>query len=211
MGTAPPEYQGWVTHTVHCHGFDSLLMMRGDFGHQWCLWAGFSTAKLFVYSPEFEGLGHQWSSLIYPEGKEGAEEGMVSLFLNNASKEAIKMDFGFSFNDGNGKQVAFKRSSYPHDLKKGCDGSSRNGITNFAKHSDLLSSLVDGTLTIEVRTKLAKKLSQDKEDDCCVVCMSTKNTHVFILCSHMCVCEGCAALIERSGGEDCKQCPFAAQ
>ena len=83
-----------------------------------------------------------------------------------------------------------------------------HGITNIAKRSDLLlSSLVNGTLAIEVRMKLAK-LTQDKEEDCCVICMSTKKTHEFIPCGHMCLCEGCAALIERSDGENRKQCPI---
>ena len=62
---------------------------------------------------------------------------------------------GFSVNDGEGKQVAYKRSTTPqHFGPLGGNGSSW-GFKNFASRSDLLSSLIDGTLVIEVRMKLS--------------------------------------------------------
>jgi len=73
--TAPPGYhREWATHTAHCHGFANLSKARGVY---------------VVYSPEFEGLGHQWILQIYPDGDRHAAEGMTSLFLWNMSDKAI--------------------------------------------------------------------------------------------------------------------------
>ena len=41
----------------------------------------------------------------------------------------------------------------------------------------------------------------------CVVCMSTKKTHLLVPCGHMCVCEGCAASIQNVNRED-RKCPI---
>jgi hypothetical protein len=61
-----------------------------------------------VKSPTFEGFGNQWRLKLYPGGDTTAVEGMMSLFLQNMSDKAIEIDFGFSVNDGNGKQVVYK-------------------------------------------------------------------------------------------------------
>ena len=45
--------------------------------------------------------------------------------------------------------------------------------------------------------------SQEKED--CVICWSSKKTHAFISCGHMCVCDGCADTIRR-GNSKCPLC-----
>jgi hypothetical protein len=78
---------------------------------------------------------------------------MVSLELSNMSDKAVDIDFGFSVNDGNGKQVAYERSTSPCNF----EGTNTNswGFRNFATRVSLLSSLVDGTLVIEVRMRLA--------------------------------------------------------
>jgi hypothetical protein len=97
IGTPPPGYhnQEWVTHTVHCHNFASLSTER----------------DVSVDSPEFEGLGSEWSLEIFPGGDEDANEGMVTLYLWNFSSEIedVIFEYGFSIFDGNGKQVAYKQ------------------------------------------------------------------------------------------------------
>jgi hypothetical protein len=99
-------------------------------------------------------LGNQWRLELFPGGYGDAEEGMVSLYLGNRSNKAIDIDFGFSINDGNGKQVAYERSDGPqHFVPVGTDD--EWGFRNFAKRSILMRSLVNGTLIIEVRMKLA--------------------------------------------------------
>jgi hypothetical protein len=139
-GTPPPGYhQEWLTRTVHLHDFSSRSTVHG--------------AR--VVSPEFEGFGNQWCVRIYPGGNGYAEEGMVTLYLANMSGNAIEIDYGFSINDGNGKQVAFKRTATPRNFGPMDNGSSRWGYDNFASSSLLLSSLINGTLVIEVHMKLS--------------------------------------------------------
>ena len=101
VGTAPPGYQNeWVTHTIHCHGFGSLPTVRGE----------------SVDSNEFEELGNQWILQIYPGGSVNAVDGMVTLCLWNMSNKAIEIDFGFSVNDGDGKQVEYERPDTPQQF-----------------------------------------------------------------------------------------------
>jgi hypothetical protein len=138
MGTPPPDYDGeWAMHTVHVHGFESLSAERG---------VGFN-------SPEFLLLGNQWLLSIYPGGDPTAEEGMTSLYLYNESDKAIDIQYGFSVNDGNGKQVAYDRSSRPHSFST--LGINRGLGVDFALRSDLLRYLVNGALVIDIHMKLA--------------------------------------------------------
>jgi hypothetical protein len=141
VGTAPPGYQNeWVTHTVHCHGFESLSSVRDE----------------YVDSPEFLLLDNQWILAVYPGGNDDADEGMVTLYLDNMSNKAIEIDFAFSINGGNGKHVAYKRASRPHNFGPVGVGLNSWGFTNFAKRVSLLSSLVNGTLAIEIHMRLTK-------------------------------------------------------
>ena len=143
VGAAPPGYsQGWVTHTVHWHGFGSLSTERDEFA-------------VFVASPEFMLLGNQWHLELHPGGDDNAAEGMTSLFLYNKSNKGTDAEYGFSINDGNWKQVAYKRAGTPRSFGPVGTGTSIKGFTNFAKRSTLLSSLINGTLIIEVHMKLA--------------------------------------------------------
>ena len=133
MGTPPPGYHDkWVTHTVHCHGFASLSAERGE----------------SVFSPEFMLLGNQLRLELYPGGHVNAAEGMASLYLWNRSDKAIDAEYGFSVNDGSGKQVAYKRSPGPYSFGY--------GWPNFATRSEILSSLINGTLIIDIQMRLAK-------------------------------------------------------
>ena len=141
VGTPPPDYDGeWLTHSVHVHGFESLSVARGG----------------SFDSPEFMLLGNQWILEIFPGGDEGAAEGMVSIFLWNRSNKAIDIDFGFSVNDENGKQVAYERTATPQNFASvgGDDGIRARGC-HFVKRSKLMSSLVKGTLVIQVRMRLS--------------------------------------------------------
>ena len=102
-------------------------------------------------------LGNLWDLEIYP----GGHGGRAHLILRNRSDNAIEIDYGFSVNDSNGKQVAYKQSVMSQhfapvgDFTPGSGVASRRGWLNFAKRSKLISSLVDGTLIIEVRMRLS--------------------------------------------------------
>jgi len=142
VGTPPPGYnEEWATHTIHWHGFASLSSEQDE----------------SVASPEFMLLGNPWCLRIFPGGDTAAAEGMTSLFLYNKSNKAIEIDYGFSVNDENGKQVAYERSGGPHNFAPVGDAAGDDywGL-DFVKRSDLMSSLVNGTLVIEVHMRLAK-------------------------------------------------------
>ena len=139
-GTPPPGYhEEWLTRTVHIHDFPSRSAER----------------YVRIVSPEFEGFDNQWCVRIYPGGSGDAEEGMVTLRLVNNSNKAIEIDYGFSVVDGSGKQVAFKRSSRSRIFGPRFVGINSYGWGHFAKRSKLMSSLVKGTLVIEVHMKLS--------------------------------------------------------
>jgi len=143
VGAAPPGYnQGWVTHTVHWHGFPSLSTLRG----------------VGVASHEFMLLGNQWRLEMIPGGHADADERTVSLGLANMSNKAIEIDYGFNVNDGNGKQVVYKQSPGPRNFAPmgDADGYDYWGFTNFATHLSLFSSLINRALVIGVHMKLAK-------------------------------------------------------
>ena len=144
MGTPPPGYdEDWATHTIHCHGFASLSSERDE----------------SFTSPEFMLLGNQWRMELFPGGDEDAAEGMTSPFLRNMSSKSIEIDYGFSVNDGRGKRVAYKRSATSCNFAPEGDDDGDDhcwGCFNFAKRSKLMSSLVNGTLVIEVHIRLAK-------------------------------------------------------
>jgi len=117
VGTPPSGYnEGCVTRTVHFHGFESLLVERGR----------------YVYSPNFMLVGNLWCLRVYPGGRRDSAEGMVSLYLENMSNKAIKIDYGFSVNDGNGKQVMYKRSPTPDHFDPQGGEFDHWGVTNFA-------------------------------------------------------------------------------
>ena len=78
-------------------------------------------------------------------------KGMTSLFLWNMSDKAIDISYGFSVNDGDGKQVATGRSAAPRNFSS----AGGLGIHDFALRSELMSALVDGTLVIDVRMKVS--------------------------------------------------------
>jgi hypothetical protein len=73
------------------------------------------------------------------------------------SNKAIDVDFDFSIIDCNGNQVAYTRSDRHHfDPVGDDDGYDYWGFTNFAERTTLLSSLVNGTLVIDIQMRLAK-------------------------------------------------------
>jgi hypothetical protein len=80
-------------------------------------------------------LGNPWRLDIYPGGDFIAANGMVSLYLYNMSNKAIEIDFGFSVNVGNGKQVAYKRSDVSRNFDpEGGDDTTWGRLLNLFLH-----------------------------------------------------------------------------
>jgi hypothetical protein len=100
-------------------------------------------------------LGNEWLLTIYPGGDTSAARGRVSLYLANMSDKSIAVQYGFSVINGNGKQVAYERSDGPRNFAPMGNGNDEWGFKIFALRSDLMSSLVNGALELQVHMKLA--------------------------------------------------------
>ena len=105
-------------------------------------------------SPEFSCLGRQWKLKIYPGSEENSAEGQTAIGIVNISDKSIKIEYGFSIKDADGKEVVHKK---PHtvDLAAHGSGGSNGSCYNLAKRSKIMKSLMnDGTLVIDVRMRL---------------------------------------------------------
>jgi hypothetical protein len=116
-----------------------------------------ATRNEYVDSPEFEGFGNQWCMRLHPGGSGESAEGIATLDLFNRSNKAIDIEFRFSVIDRNGKQVAFLPTKLLNtDSVQSCSVGGYRRWTAFKKRSNLLVSLVNGALVIEVDMRLAK-------------------------------------------------------
>ena len=80
-----------------------------------------------VISKQFDVGGAKFALKIYPNGEEGAEEGMLSAFLGNESNHDVVVDFTISVEGGN------KKSDESAKIKKG----SSWGWMNFMRASEV--------------------------------------------------------------------------
>jgi len=137
VGTPPENFEGWTTINVCFHGFANLPTTRDE----------------YVRSPQFSCFGHQWQLKLYPGGYEHSDEGCVTVDFVNRSNTSIKIQYGYSIRDADGKEVVH---SEPETFEFAALGSENNawGFANFAKRSALMDLLVQGSLVIEVRMKL---------------------------------------------------------
>ena len=120
---------------VRFHGFGDLTTTRDE----------------YVKSPIFSCFGHQWRLYIYPGGKNDSREGYVAVKLVNRSTSIIKIQYGYSIKDADGKEVVHHKSR-TNEFGARARGSNNAWCTDdFAKRSKLI--LVDGSLVIEVRMK----------------------------------------------------------
>ena len=137
VGTPPPDFKEWSSTKVYIRGFANLSTERG--------------AR--VASPDFMALGNPWCLWLRPGGRMHSRAGWVAIYLHNRSNKSIDMNFGFSINDGNGKQIVSIQTSTPFTFDPRGSQSSGKGWPDFAKRSKLLNALVDGTLVVEVHMK----------------------------------------------------------
>ena len=137
VGTEPKEFEDWTSTKVYFHGFANLSTTRDE----------------FIRSPAFSCFGHQWVLDIYPGGEEDSAEGYVTAWLVNKSNTSIKIQYGLSVRNADGKEVVHEKS-YTEELAA-VDGEGGNscGTGDFVKRSKLMKSLVNGSLVIEVRMK----------------------------------------------------------
>ena len=93
-----------------------------------------------VISQQFDVGGAKFALKIYPNGQQGAEEGMLSAFLCNESNHDVVVDFAISVEGGN------KKSDESAKIKKG----SSWGWMNFMRASEVGTDL---KATVEVILK----------------------------------------------------------
>jgi len=135
VGTAPKEFEDWTSTKVYFHRFADLPTTRDG----------------FVMSPEFSCFEHQWKLYLYPSGDAHTDEGYATVTLCNMTNEGIKIQYGYSVRDANGKEVVH----YEPDTNEFHALGNGNGkcLRNFSPRSIILESLVEGSLVIEVRMK----------------------------------------------------------
>ncbi|KAL7530114.1 hypothetical protein ACHAXR_003315, partial [Thalassiosira sp. AJA248-18] len=136
VGTPSSGFQDWEIIPVRFHGFEGLDASREN----------------IVNSPEFTCFGHQWRLRIYPGGCTTSGDGNVGVFLDHLSDESIEVEFGFTFKNSYGRDVAHCDGRTYKRLFAPC-GSVQVGLGNFAKRSDIVNDLVAGALVIEVRIR----------------------------------------------------------
>ena len=139
VGTPPEGYKEWTTALVRFHGFANLTTTSGE----------------VVLSPEFSCFGLQWRLELYPGGRDNSDEGYVSIALVNKSNTSIKVKWGCSLRDANGKELVHHAPQTSEFAAQGSQAPLHSGWCNgnFARRSTIMSSLVNGSLVIDVRTK----------------------------------------------------------
>jgi len=136
VGTPPGDFKGWTTTEVCYHGFANLPTTRNE----------------KVLSPKFSCFGHQWVLKLYPGGEEDSEVGYVAVELVNRSNTSIKISYGYSVRDSDGKEEVHYE---PDTNEFAAYGGGQNAwcALNFARRSKIIESLVNGSLVIEIRMK----------------------------------------------------------
>lgn len=125
----------WVTTYVFFHGFAKMPTERGK----------------FVMSPKFYCLGHEWSVALYPRGKEGVADGMISVSLTSHSSHTIIVDYAIAVRD----LPQSRRRERGHEFNDIGDSNS-NAWKNFLRREVAIGVLYSGALVIKVQMAPAK-------------------------------------------------------
>ena len=139
VGTPSVSLSGWTTTEVSFHGFADLTTTRGE----------------YVESPKFSCFGHQWTLELYPGGIPLSREGYIAVAFTHKNNKSIKIQYGFSVRDADGKGVVHHKSKTKEFAEVGCQAPRyhTHGNRNFAQRTTLIDLLVKGSLVIEVRMK----------------------------------------------------------
>ena len=74
------------------------------------------TSNILLMNAPITASGESMASGALPGGHVNAAEGMVTLDLCNRSNKSIDIGYGFSVNDKNGKQVAYRQFDGPFNF-----------------------------------------------------------------------------------------------
>ena len=139
VGTPPSGWKEWQVSEVRFHNFANLSTER----------------DAYEASPVFSSLGFEWVLVIYPGGEEDSAEGYTAIRLSNRSDKSIKIDWGVSVKDVDGKEVHHEKPYTVEIAARGSNGNAMYGYSNFAERPKIMKSLVNGALVVEVRMRLA--------------------------------------------------------
>jgi len=145
VGTPPGDFKDRSSINVCFHGFANLPTTRNQ----------------RIHSTKFSCLGHQWRLDIFPSGYGISDEGYVDVELVNRSNTSIKIEYGYSVRNADGKEHVHYKSI--HEF--GAHGSGRSSgrcTVNFAKRTKLIELLESGSLIIEVRMKATTNTTTNK-------------------------------------------------
>ena len=92
--------------------------------------------------------------ILYPGGRAASKEGYVGVALTNKSNASIRIQWGVSVKDKDYREIVRGNSK---TIKFGADSDEGAGnvrtISNFARRSKIIESLIDGSFIVEVRMK----------------------------------------------------------
>ena len=133
VGTPPDEYEKteYTTVEVHFHDFANLPSERNN-----------QTA-----SPQFTCLGRKWELRLFPGGDETSDPGNIAVYLAHMSHGTIKLDYKFTVENSDGKQVAYWATEVEFGPGVDVDEDESYGHRNFGKASGITNDvLVEGAL-----------------------------------------------------------------
>ena len=140
VGTPTANFQGWDTAEVRYFANHLPIIGQG------------------IKSPIFTCLGKEWRLKVKPGGARSSQvSDRVAIYLINVSNTSIHINYSIIVKDSNGREVVGCRPFFisSHNFRPRGSMSDNIGIKNFAKRSNILQSLVDGTLVLGVQMQLA--------------------------------------------------------
>ena len=142
VGTPSSNFDGWTTTEVRFHGFADLSTETGE----------------YTESSTFSSCGHEWHLALCPY-----DDGYVSVDLWSNSRRGVSVmaQYGFSVRDAAGKEVIHHEPETNEFVNSHDNFGDNWPHPEFATRSEIMDSLVNGSLVIEVRMRLvgSSKLS----------------------------------------------------
>ena len=95
---------------------------------------------------------------LFPGGDEGSDDGFICIYLCNMTNKPIKIQYGYSIKDADGKEVVHRTKTNKFGGADYGEGDVGNcwGTQNFCSRSTIMDALIEGTLIFEFRLKLSE-------------------------------------------------------
>eukprot|EP00956_Cyclotella_meneghiniana_P024548 scaffold49424_cov30-Cyclotella_meneghiniana.AAC.1 len=144
VGEPPDDFECWERKTIYIHNFLDLPDAKGC-DNVACL-------------PEFKCFGHTWQLDVYPGGVDGADDGVVSVFINNLSEEKITVDDKIIIMKADGSESHW--TDERENMEFTPEEQAGFGDSNLIERATLVENqfkyLVNGALVIKVKLRLSE-------------------------------------------------------